>query len=170
MSDTKEGDAKEGDAKEVEPGCTPAVSKPAMGSPKQQPEITQHTIKVKAAANGNSVDWELNGKKPDESKLKLDRDSGGHEIKFDLDPDHVLKGRGLRFNCGYPIFVHDNVATCPSSGIDSQIEVLECSRGSLTIFDKNSGPSKMLRYQLNFVEDDGAAPVCDPIIENGGST
>lgn len=164
MSDTKEGDAKE-----VERGCTPAASQPAMGSSKPQPEITRHTIEVKAEANGNSIDWEVDGKKPDESKLKLERDSGGHEITFDLDPDHVLKGRGLRFNCAYPIFVHDTVETCPSSGVDDQIEVFECSRGSLTIYDKNTGDSKMLRYQLNFVEDDGAAPVCDPIIENGGS-
>lgn len=161
-------DSNESETKEVRPGHDSTTNKPAMGCPKQQPQITGHTIEVKAGANGNSVDWELDGKKPDESKLKLERDSGGHEITFDLDPDHVLKGRGLRFNCAYPIFVHDNVATCPSSGVDGQIEVLECSRGSLTIFDKNSGPEKMLRYQLNFVEDGGKVQVCDPIIENGG--
>jgi hypothetical protein len=138
-----------------------------MDGPRSRP-VTKHDIEVKAIANGGTIDWEVDGKKPHKSELKFDRDSGAHEIKFDLDRDRVLKDRGLRFNCTNPIFVHDDVSRCPTSGVDEQIEVLDCSRDSLTIYDKNFGSPKLLRYQLNFVEDDGASSVCDPIIDNGG--
>jgi hypothetical protein len=145
------------------------MGEPAIGTPKSKRQATKHDIEVEAVANGNGVDWEIDGKKPDESKLKLDYKSGGHEITFDLDRDHALKERGLRFNCAYPIFIHDNVENCPDSGVDEQIEVLSCSTDKLTIYDKNTGEAKLLRYQLNFVEDDGAQQVCDPIIDNGGN-
>lgn len=158
------------DIRDPEAGGAAATSTPAMSSAQPQQQATSHTIEVKAKAIGSSIDWEVDGKKPDEAKLKLDKDSGGHEIIFDLDADGALKSRGLRFNCAYPIFVSENTATCPTSGVDDQINVLECSPGKLKVFDKNTGVAKMLRYQLNFVEENGAAPVCDPIIENGGST
>lgn len=47
--------------------------------------------------------------------------------------------------------------------------MIECSADSLTIYDRNSGEPKLLRYQLNFVEENGATAVCDPIIDNGGT-
>ena len=147
--------------------CAPVAPTPRRPEPTHH--VTRHTIEVKAVANGHSIDWEVDRKKPEQARLKLDRNSGGHEITFDLDPDQALKNRGLRFQCAAPIFVHDEVATCPNSGVDKQIDVLECSRGTLKIFDKNTGPEKLLRYQLNFVESNGGAQVCDPIIENGGS-
>lgn len=156
------------DIREIGSDCAPTAKGPEMSKYGSRRQLTQHSIEVDAKANGSSIDWTVDGKKPDQAKLKLDYDSGGHEIKFDLDRDRTLKGRGLRFDCAYPIFVHDNVATCPSSGVDDQIEVLACSTDSLTIYDKNVGDPKMLRYQLNFVEDNGATSVCDPIIDNGG--
>ena len=143
---------------------------PTVDSPTGQRRVTRHDIEVKAAANGGSIDWEVGGKKPNESKIKFERDSGGHEIRFDLDKDRTLKNRGLRFNCAHPIFVHDKVASCPTSGLDEQIEVRDCGYDSLRIYDKNSGAKKTLRYQLNFIEDNGSVSVCDPIIENGGGT
>lgn len=140
-----------------------------IDSPNQE-RLTKHAVEVKAIANGGSIDWEIDGKKPHESKMKFEADSGGHEIQFDLDRDRALKQRGLRFDRQNPIFVHDKVTSCPTSGVDEQIEVRDCSDEKLTIYDKNNGEKKTLRYQLNFIENDGARPVCDPIIENGGKT
>lgn len=138
--------------------------------PKGSRRVTRHDVEVKAKVDGGSIDWEIGGKKPHESKIKFDPDSGAHDIRFDLDRDHALKERGLRFNCANPIFVHDKITSCPNSGLDEQIEVLDCSYEKLTVSDKNSGEAKTLRYQLNFVEKDGRVWVCDPIIENGGGT
>ena len=158
------------DIREMQTGFAPDDPEPPLASSKPKQPVTRHTIEVKADANGNRIDWEVDNKKPEQARLKLEKDSGAHEITFDLDADRVLKHRGLRFQCAGPIFVHDNIADCPTSGLDEQIEVLECSRGTLRILDKNSGPAKVLRYQLNFVEKTGEAQVCDPIIENGGGT
>lgn len=148
----------------------PSSPEPTIDSPKGPRPVTRHDIEVKAVADGGSIDWEVDGKKPHESKVKFERDSGGHEIRFDLDRDQTLRRRGLRFNTTNPIFVHDKVTSCPTSGLDEQIEVRDCTYERLTIYDKNDGEAKTLRYQLNFVEDNGAASVCDPIIENGGGT
>lgn len=157
------------DTREMRPGCAPEAPEATMGGGRSR-QVTKHDIEVKAVANGGSIDWEVDGKKPEKATLKFGHNSGGHEIRFDLDRDRTLRNRGLRFNCAYPIYVHDDVTCCPTSGLDEQIEVLACSRGTLTIYDKNSGDSKLLRYQLNFVEDNGTQSICDPIIDNGGGT
>lgn len=157
------------DTRDFRPDCAPEAPEAKMRA-RESRQVTKHDIEVKAVARSGSIDWEVDGKKPEKATLKFDRNSGAHEIRFDLDRDRTLRNRGLRFNCGYPIFVHDDISCCPTSGIDEQIEVLACSRGTLTIYDKNSGDRKLLRFQLNFVEDDGTVSVCDPIIDNGGGT
>lgn len=157
------------DIRDRGPDCAPADEAPP-GKPKGPRQVTRHDIEVNAVANGDKIDWEVDGKKPHESKIELAPESGGHEIHFDLDRDRTLRRRGLRFNCANPIYVHDRTDVCPTSGLDEQIEVRSCGYDSLTIYDKNSGNKKTLRYQLNFIENDNKVWVCDPIIENGGGT
>jgi hypothetical protein len=130
--------------------------------------IATDKVKVRALLIGGGVDWEVNGIKAKQSKLKLGKDSGPHELDFRLDDD---TGLGLSFDTSDPIWVAEDGPCPPPPGINSdQISVTRCSADNLIALDANSGRSRELRYQLNFISGDGQRELCDPIIENGGGT
>lgn len=131
-------------------------------------QIVTDKVKVRASIIGSSIDWEIDGKKAKEAKLKLAKDSGAHELDFQLDDDTNL---GLRFDTSDPIWVGENCPCPPPRGINSdQISVTDCTGKSLTMLNQNSGDAREIRYQLNFIGSDGGREMCDPIIENGGGT
>lgn len=131
-------------------------------------QMVTDKVKVRASLIGGSIDWEVDGIKARDAKLKLHKGSGAHELDFRLDDD---TGLGLAFDTNDPIWVGENIPCPPPRGINSdQISVSACSSANLLTVDENSGRARELRYQLNFVTADGRQEMCDPIIENGGTT
>jgi len=124
-------------------------------------------VKVTANGSGGSgIDWDIDGKKPKESKMHFAKGTGPHTIKFKL---HDSSGRNLKFDPSQPIWDHVSETDCPPSGSKSgQIEVVECGDKMLTITNANSGDECTLHYQLNFVDESGSAEPVDPIFHNGG--
>lgn len=124
-------------------------------------------IKVRAVIDvDGQLDFEVDGVKAKQAKLKLDKGSGAHDLNFDLQ-DH--SGRGLQFDTGDPIWVDEDGPCPPSPGISSdQLSVTGCTTDRLSAVDANNGRSRELRYQLNFIAADGSHSNCDPIIQNGG--
>lgn len=124
-------------------------------------------VKVRATLDAaGAMDFDIDGVKAKNSRLKLDKDSGAHTIDFDL---HDQTGRQLGFNTGDPIWASDNVPCPPPQGLQSsQMSIDGCVPRTLTVVNSNSGASREIRYQLNFVAGDGSAAACDPIIDNGG--
>jgi hypothetical protein len=124
-------------------------------------------VKVRATLDASGqIDFEVDGKKAKDSRLKLDKNSGVHSIDFDL---HDQTGRQLQFNTGDPIWAGDDVPCPPAPGLNSdQLAVAGCVPQSLTVTNSNNGSPRDVRYQLNFVDAAGGAQSCDPIIENGG--
>jgi hypothetical protein len=124
---------------------------------------------IKVTANGpgaNGIDWDIDGKKPHESKIDFDKGSGPHKIKFRLDD---RTSRDLRFDAANPIWDHKSEAECPPAGSNSdQIEIIDCTDTQLTVVNKNSGEACTLHYQLNFRDGVGSAEPVDPIFKNGG--
>jgi hypothetical protein len=124
---------------------------------------------VKVTANGEAgagIDWDIDGKKPHESKIHFGKGTGAHTVKFKL---HDASGRDLRFDTANPIWDHVSETDCPPKGAKSgQIEVVDCDDRRLTIRNKNSGNACTLHYQLNFVDGGGSAEPVDPIFHNGG--
>jgi hypothetical protein len=124
---------------------------------------------LKVTATGResgSIDWDIDGKKPHESKIDFEKGTGPHTVKFKLN-DHT--GRNLRFDLDAPIWDHKSETGCPPAGSSSdQIEVVDCIDNQLTAINKNSGQACTLHYQLNFVDDYGSAQRVDPIFKNGG--
>jgi len=129
---------------------------------------TKTKVSVEAKLDSGTIVWTVDSKPPHNAKLDLPNKSGAYEIVFDLDDD--TRGRDLRFDCSYPFWVSENVPCPPPRGLHTdQIEVLACSQHSLTIIDRNDGPARNLRYQLNFRDGRGAREQVDPEIINGGS-
>jgi hypothetical protein len=124
-------------------------------------------VKVRAFLDDQGkVHFEVDGVKAKHARLKLDKGSGAQPIDFDLQ-DH--SGRGLFFKQDDPIWVDEDGACPPTSGISSdQLEVTACGPNILSTVNQNSGRARVLRYQLNFLAADGSGATCDPIIENGG--
>jgi hypothetical protein len=124
---------------------------------------------VKVTANGlgaDGIDWDIDGKKPHESRVDFEKGSGPHRIKFKL---HDRTNRNLRFDASNPIWDHKSEAGCPAAGSNSdQIEIVDCNDNQLTILNRNSGEACTLHYQLNFRGEDGSAEPVDPIFKNGG--
>jgi hypothetical protein len=129
--------------------------------------MKEQRIKVRAVLDAaGAVDFEVDGKKPKDHRLKLDKDSGAQSIAFDL---HDQTGRQLQFNQGDPIWAGDNVPCPPAPGLNSdQLSIAGCVPQTLTVVNANSGAAREVRYQLNFIDAGGGAQTCDPIIENGG--
>lgn len=124
-------------------------------------------IKVNAneLADG-SIDWGIGGKKPHQSSIRFEKDSGSHKIDFKF-VDHT--GRRLKFDCSGPIWSHKSETDCPPAGAKSdQIRVLECSAKKLTIRNENCGDPCTIHYQLNFVDADEQQEEIDPEFKNGG--
>jgi hypothetical protein len=126
-------------------------------------------VKIRAALDAaGAIDFEVDGVKAEHAQLKLDKHSGEHALNFVLQ-DHT--GKGLRFNDRDPIWVGEDCPCPPTPGINSdQLTVADCKSGRLSTVNSNSGRERELRYQLNFIADDGSAAICDPIIRNGGGT
>ena len=124
-------------------------------------------VKVRATLDASGqIDFEVDGKKAKDSRIKLDKDSGAHSIDFDL---HDQTGRQLQFNQGDPIWAGDNVPCPPAPGLNSdQMSIDGCVPQTLTVTNSNNGAPRDVRYQLNFVDSAGVPQSCDPIIENGG--
>ena len=124
-------------------------------------------VKVTAKGiDGAEIDWDIDGKKPHESKIHFKEGTGPHTVKFKL---HDASGRNLRFDPANPIWDHVSETDCPPDGSKSgQLKVVKCDDQMLTITNKNSGDAHTLHYQLNFVDDGGVAEPVDPIFHNGG--
>ena len=124
-------------------------------------------VKVRAFLdNNNALDFEVDGVKAQHARLKLDKGSGTQPIDFDL---RDQSGRGLMFNQDDPIWVDEDGPCPPTPGISSdQLSVTGCTADRLSAVNANSGRSRELRYQLNFIAADGSRSNCDPIIQNGG--
>jgi hypothetical protein len=131
--------------------------------------VKSRDVKVRATLNdAGGIEFEVDGVKPKQARLKLDKDSGAHAIDFKLQ-DH--SGKGVRFDTANPIHVGENCPCPPPQGINSdQIGVTGCEPERLSTVNQNSGDARELRYQLNFVAADGSQLECDPIIDNGGGT
>ena len=125
------------------------------------------TVKVTAQDDGaGGIDFDLDGVKPQQAVLKLDKDSGNHSIAFQLND---RTGRGLEFHPDDPIWIEEDCPCPPSQGINSdQITVTARNKNRLETDNANSGRARQLRYQLNFIASDGSRAECDPIIANGG--
>ncbi len=118
------------------------------------------------------VDWDLDNNPSPQIDTKLPImlpvKGGRHEIVF-----HIVPGSGLdfAFDSSDPIWTADNSDCPPAQGDNSnQITVVDCKPKKLTITNENSGAARLVRYQLNFVNN-GTGPassVCDPAILNGG--
>ena len=124
-------------------------------------------VKVTASGqSGGGIDWDIDGKKPHESKIHFAPGTGPHTVKFKLQDS---SGRDLRFDPSNPIWDHVSETECPANGAKSgQIEVVNCQDKMLTIRNRNSGDPCTLHYQLNFVDGGGSAEPVDPIFHNGG--
>jgi hypothetical protein len=126
-------------------------------------------VKVRATLDAaGAIDFEIDGVKAKHAQMKLDKGSGKHELDFMLQDQ---TGKGLRFDERDPIWVGEDCPCPPPQGINSdQMTVVDCNGGRLSTVNANSGRERELRYQLNFVADDGSKADCDPIIRNGGGT
>ena len=129
--------------------------------------MKKRKIKITAADDGNgAIDFDVDGHKPHKARLNLDKDSGKHEIEFEL---HDHSGHGLKFDADDPIWIDEDCPCPPAKGLNSdQVEVGDCERHSLKLVNGNWGRERELRYQLNFVAEDGSRSICDPVIKNGG--
>ena len=126
-------------------------------------------VKIRAFLDdAGAVDFEVDGSKPKQARLKLDKDSGQHEIGFMLQ-DHT--GKGVQFDTSDPIWVDEDAPCPPTPGVTTdQLQVTGCTADALSTTNENSGRARELRYQLNFIAADGSRTTCDPIIDNGGGT
>ena len=131
--------------------------------------MPSRNVKVRAMLDeAGAIDFEIDGVKAKHAKMNLDRDSGEHALDFMLQDQ---TGRGLRFDQRDPIWVGEDCPCPPPSGVNSdQLTVTGCNSSRLSAVNANSGRERELRYQLNFIADDGFETNCDPIIRNGGGT
>lgn len=113
-----------------------------------------------------TIDFDIDGVKANQARLRLGRNTGEHILHFRLQ-DHT--GRDLRFDTDDPIWIDEDGPCPPSPGISSdQLDVTGCTPSMLSTLNANSGRARELRYQLNFIAADGSLQTCDPIIDNGG--
>ena len=127
------------------------------------------TVKVKINASDDGAggfDFDVDEIKPPQAHLKLDKDSGTHLIAFEL---HDHSSGKLKFDSRDPIWVGEDCPCPPAQGINTdQVELGDCGTQSLQIINGNWGRERELRYQPNFVANDGSPRNCDPVIQNGG--
>lgn len=126
-------------------------------------------VKIRAFIDASgAVDFEVDGVTAKHAKLKLDKGSGQHAIEFRLQ-DHT--GRNLQFDTADPIWIDEDAPCPPTSGLSTdQLSIAGCTPIALSTVNTNDGRARELRYQLNFIGEDGTRETCDPIIENGGGT
>jgi hypothetical protein len=126
-------------------------------------------VKIRAFLDDSgTIDFDIDGIKPQQARLKLDKGSGQHDIGFMLQ-DHT--GKGLQFDTSDPIWVDEDAPCPPTPGVTTdQLAVTGCTGNTLSTSNANEGRARELRYQLNFIASDGSRQACDPIIDNGGGT
>ena len=126
-------------------------------------------VKIRAFNNDSgALEFDVDGMKPNQARLKLDKGSGKHDISFVL---HDQSDRGLKFITNDPIWGDEDAPCPPTPGITSdQLNVTGCTADTLSTTNANNGQARELRYQLNFIANDGSRQTCDPIIDNGGTT
>jgi hypothetical protein len=124
-------------------------------------------VQVRALLDSDGKpDFEIDGVKAANAKMHFPKGGNGDDIAFNLRDE---SGRGLRFDSADPLWVDENAPCPPTQGISTdQLTVKDCKPEKLFMNNLNSGPPRDLRYQLNFVADDGSRFICDPIIQNGG--
>lgn len=125
-------------------------------------------VKVSAKrADGGSIEWDIDGKKPKQSVLEFKEGTGGHTINFKLQDS---TGRHLRFDKGDPFWAHVSEGDeCPPRGASAdQTRVVSCTDKELTVSNANSGDACTIHYQLNFVDEASRPEPVDPMIKNGG--
>lgn len=129
--------------------------------------MPKNKVIVRASDDGSGgIAFDVDGVKAEHARLRLDKDSGEHELTFEL---HDHSNRALAFDASDPIWVGEDCVCPPPKGIHSdQILGVTASGKSLELTNTNSGEPRELRYQLNFIAADGSPWACDPIIENGG--
>ena len=159
-------DQKTGDCADSAPAPAPTMGKPGAAL-----RSVNMFAKARMDAAGN-VDWDLDTNPSPKHGTKwpimLPVEGGQHEIVFHLVPTPHLD---FEFDTSDPIWTADNSDCPPAQGDNStQITIVDCKPKKLTITNDNSGPSRLIRYQLNFVNS-GTGPAkseCDPAILNGG--
>jgi hypothetical protein len=129
--------------------------------------MQSRNVKILASqAASGGIDFDVDGVKAAHAWLKLDKDSGKHSINFEL---HDKSGRNLKFDAADPIWISEDCPCPPAAGINSdQIDITDTAERSLQVQNGNWGRARELRYQLNFIAEDGSRAACDPVIQNGG--
>ena len=129
--------------------------------------MKQKKVKIRAALDAlGRVDFDLDGTKAGEHRLKLGAGEGPHSIGFEL---HDQSGKELRFDTADPIWAGENCPCPPPEGLSSgQLSISGCDPQTLMLVNQNSGAPVEIRYQLNFIGADGSLERCDPIMDNGG--
>ena len=122
-------------------------------------------VRVTAELDGSGqpkYELEAKGKKTD--KLDLARDSGSHNIIFDLDTR-----LDLRFDATEPFLAAKTGGSCPDTLDRNQFMVDRCDAKRLVVIDWNYGIEADYNFKLNFVNSEGMVQKAyDPIIQNGG--
>jgi hypothetical protein len=123
-------------------------------------------VKIEALGGSSKPDFRVDGMNPMNAKLTFEKGVGGDDIAFNL---HDASGLGLRFDFEDPIWVDEDAPCPPTPGLTTdQLSIKDCKPSKLFVNNLNEGRARDLRYQLNFVAEDGTRFTCDPIIQNGG--
>ena len=130
--------------------------------------MTSTKVKVRASLDASgAIEFEVDGVKAKDARLKVGKGTGPLSIDFEL---HDQTGQGLRFGAD-PLWAAESSPCPPPRGLNTnQLTVTNQSAGTLSITNQNSGASREIRYQLNFLAADGSQAPCDPIIDNGGGS
>ena len=125
-----------------------------------------NTVEFTARKEGDEVVWDdPDGNPAKHHRTHVPKGHPPHHIDFTFKDK---TGLGLRFDESDPFHVWENDG-CPPPGIATdQIDVVHSDPGKVRILNRNSGPQRTLRYQLNVVAKDGQRWPCDPIIDNDG--
>ena len=123
-------------------------------------------VQFTARVDGQVVVWDDPLGKPAKShQLRVPKGAPPEKIEFRLKDK---TGLGLSFDQSDPFQAWEQ-AGCPPAGVNTdQIEIVQCTPDSLQIVSRNTGPARVLQYQLNVVGADSAPWPCDPIIKNEG--
>jgi hypothetical protein len=125
------------------------------------------SVTARQASDG-SIDWEIDGKKPEKSELEFKAKSGSDLIHFMLDDQ---TGRDLRFHPTDAFWAEKDLGGgCPAAGSScDQTRIQSCNDTELVVHNDNSGAACTVHYQLNLLDKENSAIGVDPIIKNGGS-
>jgi hypothetical protein len=125
-----------------------------------------NSVEFTARMEGDKVAWDgPDGNPAKHHRVHVPKGHPPHHIDFTFKDK---TGLGLKFEDGDPFHVWEGDG-CPPAGIATdQIDVVDSHPNKIRILNRNSGPPRSLRYQLNVIGKDGAKWPCDPIIDNDG--